>query len=162
MYKTVIALLTEQGVPFTIHEHEVARTVADAEARLPFPKDHFLKTVAFKFKHGGWILAAVRGQDRVDYRKLAKAFGVKRSDIVQLSPKEVTEALGVEIGSVSPIPTNDNTHVIFDSNVSSSATVYCGVGRPDRTLEICLANLVQVTHGRILPLVRNPTSSAEL
>ena len=154
-YNTIIKRLTEQGVRFTIHEHEAARTVADAEKRLPFPKERFLKTVAFKLKRRGWILAALRGEDRVDYRKLAAAVGVKRSEINSMSPREVQEVLGMESGTVGPIPTNDETLVIFDSKVSRDDGLFCGVGRPDRTLEIKLPALVQVTQGRVLSIVRD-------
>lgn len=154
-YNTIIKRLTKQEVRFTIHEHEAARTVADAEERLPFPKERFLKTVAFKLKQGGWILAALRGEDRVDYRKLAIAVGVKRSEIVSMSPQEVQDVLGMESGGVGPIPTNDETLVIFDSNVNSDVGLFCGVGRPDRTLEIKLPALVQVTQGHIWSIVRD-------
>lgn len=60
----IVARLTSRGVPFTIHEHVVARTVADALERLPFSPDAYLKTVAFRLKAGGWALAALRGADR--------------------------------------------------------------------------------------------------
>ena len=42
------AWLTARGVPFTIHEHVAAQTVADAQERLPFPFTAYLKTVAFR------------------------------------------------------------------------------------------------------------------
>jgi hypothetical protein len=35
--------------------------------------------------------------------------------------------------------------------------VFCGIGRPDRTLEIHLMDLVQITRGQLLPLVREET-----
>jgi Cys-tRNA(Pro)/Cys-tRNA(Cys) deacylase len=87
MYEATIALLTARGVPFTIHEHVISRTFAEAEAQLPFPLERLLKTVAFKLKAGGWVLAALRGQDRVDYRKLALATGVKRADLAGSVPE---------------------------------------------------------------------------
>jgi Cys-tRNA(Pro)/Cys-tRNA(Cys) deacylase len=155
MYETTIALLKAQVVPFTIHEHIPSYTVADAEAKLSFPIERLLKTVAFKRKGGGWILAAVRGPDRVDYRKLAAAVGVKRTDLMRLSPEEVIEVFGVEVGSVGPITRQENAQVIFDSQVSTAETVFCGIGRPDRTLEIRLTDLVQVTQGQVLPLVND-------
>ncbi len=153
MYEITIALLTAQAVPFTIHEHRPSYTVADAEAQLPFPVERLLKTIAFKHKAGGWILAGVRGPDRVDYRKLAAAMGVKRADLVRLSPEEVTAVFGVEVGTVSPISRQENVQVIFDTRVPTTETVFCGIGRADRTLEIHLMDLVQVTQGSVLPLV---------
>lgn len=153
IYEAIVKLLTERGVPFTIHEHSPLHTVADAEERLLFPLERLLKTIAFRIKAAGYIFAAVRGPDRIDYRKLAAATGVKRADIVRLTPEEVAAACGVEVGSVSPIPLQAGVRVFFDTRVPTDETVFCGIGRADRTLEIHLTDLVQVTQGQVLPLI---------
>jgi Cys-tRNA(Pro)/Cys-tRNA(Cys) deacylase len=152
-YEAIITLLTTRGIPFTIHEHAPSYTVADAGERLPFPAERLLKAIAFKIKAGGYILAAVRGPDRIDYRKLAAASGAKRADIVRLTPQEVTDVFGMEVGSVSPIPLRESVAVFFDTQVTTGETVFCGIGRADRTLEIHLMDLVQITEGRIVPLI---------
>ena len=151
-YEAIVQLLTASGVPFTIHEHIPSYTVADAEAYLEFPLQRLLKTIAFRIRSGGYILAAVRGPDRIDYRKLAAACGTKRTEIFRLSPEEVVLTFNVEVGSVSPLLLRDGVRIFFDTKVSMHETVYCGIGRPDRTLEIQLANLVNITQGKILPL----------
>jgi Cys-tRNA(Pro)/Cys-tRNA(Cys) deacylase len=154
--------LTASHVPFTIHEHAASYTVADAEAYLDFPIDRLLKTIAFKIRPAGYILAAVRGPDRVDYRKLAAACGVKRTAIFRLSPPEVVQAFNVEVGSVSPLLVQDGVRILFDTNVPSHETVFCGIGRPDRTLEIQLTDLVQITQGQILPITSDGTKEEHL
>src|SRR5436853_5562156 len=103
-YDSIIRRLAAAGVAFTIHEHPAATTVADAEARLPFPPAQFLKTVVFRVRDGDWVLVALRGADQVDYRKLAAALGVKRGDLFRAAPEEVEAALGFQIGGVGPIP----------------------------------------------------------
>lgn len=153
VYEALVKLLTERGIPFTIHEHAPSQTVADAEARLPFPLERLLKAIAFRIKAGGYILAAVRGPDRIDYRKLAAASGTRRADVVRLTPEEIAAAFGVEAGSVSPIPLQAGVKVFFDTRVPMQETVFCGIGRADRTLEIHLADLVQITQGQVVPLV---------
>jgi Cys-tRNA(Pro)/Cys-tRNA(Cys) deacylase len=147
--------LAEGGVRFHVHEHVVSRTVADAEALLPFPLEGLLKTVVFRVKGGPWVLAACRGQDRVDYRKLALACGTRRADLVQPAPEEVEAALGFAIGGVSPLPPDDATLVIVDATAAATLdTVYCGIGRNDRTLEIAIADLIAVAGARVLPIVQ--------
>jgi Cys-tRNA(Pro)/Cys-tRNA(Cys) deacylase len=153
-HTAIVRLLQHSGVPFTIHTHEVARTVADAEARLPFPKEQFLKTVVFRLKTGGWILVALQGQDQVDYRRLAAALGVKRGDLIRPPPEEIEAALGYQIGGVGPIPLGPDTGVLFDEAALQMATVYCGAGRNDRTLEIGLADLIRAVAGQVAPLAR--------
>ena len=152
-FEAILALLRESGISYTIHEHIVSYTVADAEERLPFPTERLLKTVAFKIKNGGYILAAIRGPDRIDYRKLAAASGAKRADIVRLTPEEVADVFGVEAGSVSPIALQGEPTVFFDTQVPAEETVFCGIGRADRTLAIHLRDLVQITGGKVLPLI---------
>lgn len=153
-YNIIIASLKDHHVTFTIHTHEAIRTVSDAEEKLLFPKTSFLKTIVFKIKHSSWILAALRGEDSVDYRKLAAAFGVKRDDIIRPSAEEIEASLGYEIGGVCPIPVQPDTEVVVDSNALNMEQVYCGSGRNDRTLEIKLQDLLRLSQARVLPLAR--------
>ena len=156
-YEKIVQLLTACGVPFRIHEHRPSYTVADAEANLEFPLERLLKTIAFRIRSGGYILAAVRGPDRIDYRKLAAACGTKRTEIFRLTPEEVVQIFNVEVGSVSPVLLRDGVRVLFDTKAPAHETVFCGIGRPDRTLEIQLEDLVQITQGQILSLTSNET-----
>lgn len=151
-YEAIVKLLTASSVPFTVHEHIPSYTVADAEAHLLFPLERLLKTIAFRVRSGGYILAAVRGPDRIDYRELAAACGTKRTDVFRLTPEEVASVFNVEIGSVSPLLLQDGVRILFDTKVPTHETVFCGIGRPDRTLEIQLADLVKITQGQIVPL----------
>ena len=154
-YEAIVQLLTTSNVPFRVHEHISSYTVADAEAYLDFPLERLLKTIAFRVRSGSYTLAAVRGPDRIDYRKLAAACGKKRTDIFRLSPEDIMQTFNVEVGSVSPILLRDGVRILFDTKVPTYETVFCGVGRPDRTLEIQLQHLIQITQGQILSLTSN-------
>src|SRR5512147_2368286 len=127
-FEAIVKFLKARSVPFTIHEHIPSYTVADAEAHLLFPLERLLKTIAFKTRSGSYVLAAVRGPDRIDYRKLAAACGTKRTDIFRLTPEEVVEVFGVEVGSVSPLALQEGVEVLFDTQVPADETVFCGIG----------------------------------
>jgi Cys-tRNA(Pro)/Cys-tRNA(Cys) deacylase len=151
----ITALLTERGVPFRVHHHAAAPTVAEIVQVLSFPRERFLKTVAFRVKGGPWILATCRGEDRVDYRKLAAAVGVRRADLVRPAPEEVEQALGYAIGGVCPIPPNDDTRTIVDAGIAATTeTVFCGIGRNERTLEIGIADIIAVANALVAPIVQ--------
>lgn len=153
----MIALLTTHGVTFRVHEHGVARTVADAVETLPFPPEQMLKTIVFRVKDGPWVLAALKGFDRVDYKKLAASLGVRRTDITRPDPMEVAATLGYAMGGVCPIPPNDATQTIVDAHAARALdTVFCGIGRDDRTLEIGLADLIAIANARVLPFSQQP------
>ncbi|MBW4565590.1 MAG: YbaK/EbsC family protein [Mojavia pulchra JT2-VF2] len=153
VYDKIIKLLTENGIDFKIHTHEVIKTITDVEEKLPFPKNRLLKTVVFKIRNSSWILAAVKGEDRVDYRKLASSLEVHRSDLICPSPEEIKSILDFEIGGVSPIPTSDDTKAVFDSALLSMNFVYCGSGRNDRTLEIGVEELLQLSKAKVISIV---------
>jgi Cys-tRNA(Pro)/Cys-tRNA(Cys) deacylase len=122
----------------------------DAEQNLSFDVARIVKTIAFRTRNGELILAALRGTRRVDYPRLAALVGVKRRELASLSPDEVRELLGVEPGSISPLPLREDVAVFIDEDVLMILpTIYCGIGRPDRTLEIAPDELVKLTSGRI-------------
>ena len=158
MHDAIVNHLTEQAAIFIIHQHVDSRTYADAVGKLPFPPDRMLKTIAFRLKSGGWILAACRGQDGLDYKKLAAAFGVKRDEVVRPSPDELKAGLGIEAGAVSPVALSGAVQVIFDIRVDPVQTLFTGAGQPDRTLEIALSELVRMTRGRVLDIAKETTA----
>ena len=148
-YAVIIARLRVAGIAFRLHDHAPLRTVAEAETALPFPLAQMVKAVAFYVKDGPWLLVAVRAADRVDYRPLAAALGVKRGALRQPSAAEVEATLGFEVGGVPPIPPDSRVQVIFDRQVLDLDTIYCGSGRRDQTLELRVADLVHL----VQPLV---------
>jgi Cys-tRNA(Pro)/Cys-tRNA(Cys) deacylase len=101
------------------------------------------------------VLAACRGQDRVDFRGLAQALGVKRAEIVQPAREEVESALGYAIGGICPIPPDDGARTIVDATAAATLdTVFCGVGRNDRTLEIAISDLIAAADAQVAPIVQ--------
>lgn len=149
-YRCLVEIVEQSGVPFSLHEHRATRTVEEAEQNLSFDVARIVKTVAFRTRSHGIVLAAVRGIGRVDYARLALLVGVSRRDLAALSPDEVREFLGVEPGSVSPILLREDADVFIDNDVMTIVpTLYCGIGRCDRTLEIAPDDLVRLTKGRV-------------
>lgn len=142
-------ILTKSGVTFVIHSHEAMRTVEDMARNPLFDLTRIVKTVAFRTRNNGIVLAAVRGNRRVDYPCLAALLGINRRDLSPLSPEEVREYLGVEPGSVSPGSALEDALVLIDEEaLTIRPTLYCGIGRPDRTLEIAPGDLVKISGGR--------------
>lgn len=148
-FSLLAGLVERSGVAYVIHTHQATRTVEEARANLSFDPERIVKTVAFGLREGGLVLAALRGTRRVDYPQLAALFGVNRRDLRPLSPEEVLDQLGVEPGSVSPLPLRSGANIRLDHDVLGiRPTVYCGLGRPDRTLEIAPVDLLRLCGGR--------------
>ncbi len=153
-FDALLDAVRRSSSPFTVHGHAPTRTVEEARS-LPFDLSRLVKTIAFRTANGAVVLAALVGGARVDYARLAALVGVSRREIFPLSPDEVQGLLGLEPGSVSPIPLRSDVLVLFDEAVLALApTVYCGIGRPDRTLEIAPADLVRLTGARVAGVAR--------
>lgn len=149
VHRRLTERLRQSGLPHTVHAHAPTRTVDEARDNLDFDVTRIVKTIAFGLRGGGLVLAALRGTRRVAYPGLAQALGRTRRDLAALSPAEVPARLGVAPGSVSPVPLDPDAIVLVDADVLTiEPTLYCGLGRPDRTLEIAPADLLTLTGGR--------------
>jgi Cys-tRNA(Pro)/Cys-tRNA(Cys) deacylase len=153
-YDTLRQQLDTSSVAYCLHEHAPSITVGDAENNLTFPVDQLLKTVAFRVKNGGWVLAALCGHRQVDYKKLAATCGVSRDKLMRLTPDEVERDLGFPLGGVGPFAPNSQTRVFVDEATLAHPQVFCGMGRTDRTLEIAPADLVAVSGASVVPLAK--------
>ncbi len=156
IYDSLIKILTESGFYFKIHSHEPVLTMQDVEQKLPFPVDKLLKTLVFRIKNSFWVYVIVKGQDRVDYKKLATVFGVNRNMVIRPSPDEVEGELGLQIGGICPIPVGENISVVFDNNTieNTDDTVYCGIGRNDKTLEMKIQDLLTVSNASVHSVIQ--------
>jgi Cys-tRNA(Pro)/Cys-tRNA(Cys) deacylase len=147
--------LNEGGATYCMHEHAPSVTVLDAETHLDFPVNQLLKTIAFRIKQGGWVLAALCGYNQVDYKKLAAVCGVSRDKLMRLTPEAVEQELGFELGGVCPLAMNAQTRVVIDVDALQHTHVFCGTGRRARTLEIAPAELVRVAGAQIAVLAKS-------
>ena len=144
-------ILRHAGIEFRVHEHVPVATVADILDALPFPAQEHVKTLAFTAE-GRVVLAALRGSDRLQFGRLARALGVGRDRISPLAPERVREELGLEPGGVCPLVDRDDVTVLFDRRVLDLPRAFCGSGRNDATLELAPTDLVAATGATIAEL----------
>lgn len=154
VYEQILGLLDSHGVAYELHEHEPVQTVAQVEAKLPLLLDKMLKTVAFRVKDGRFILAGLRGHDRIDYRHLAAYLGVNRRAVASMAPEAVEAKLGFEVGGVGPFALRPDVLVLLDAQLAEMGTVYCGSGKNTVTLAIDFADLLRVCDGELVSLAR--------
>ncbi|MCP4422753.1 MAG: YbaK/EbsC family protein [Chloroflexi bacterium] len=153
-FENILILLKNHAVDYKLHEHEPVRTVAEVEAKLPFLLDKMLKTIAFRVKDGRFVLAGLRGHDRIDYRKLAAALGVNRRAVASMSPQAVKAELGFEVGGVGPFALQPNVTVLLDTQLAALGIVYCGSGKNSITFAIEFTDLLRVSGGQVVGLAK--------
>ena len=91
-------ILGDAEVAFTVHDHEPVGTVAEIVVVLPFPAEEHVKTLAFS-ADGRIALAALRGSDRLQFGRLARALAIARdrmhpADLVTASRAIVADLAG--------------------------------------------------------------------
>ncbi len=154
-YERVMEMLREAGVVFTLHEHPPVRTIEEAHLYANHLTRNLLKTVVFKIKGGPWILASVQGSGRIDYRSLAAACGVKRTDLRTVSPREVESSLGFQVGGVGPFAIWEDVEVVLDESLAELQFIFCGSGLNTRTVEMDIHDLAVLPRTRFNPITRN-------
>jgi len=153
-YQKVIDHLQSSGVEYIVHHHPPVCTIDDAHERVPHLTNNLLKTVVFKIKNGAWVLAAVNGVDRIDYKKLSLALQVNRRALRPIPAEQVEYELGFEVGGVGPFPVADNVRVVIDETLAGIGNVFCGAGIRTRTVEIDLDLLVDIARAVVAPISR--------
>ena len=151
MRRTPAEILRDAGIPFVERSHRPVATVAEIVAALPFPAEQHVKTLALS-ADGHIALAALRGSDRLQFGRLARALGVARDRITTLPPDQVRAELGLEPGGVCPLVDRDDVAVLVDRRVLDLPRVFCGSGRNDATLELAPADLVRAARAVVTEL----------
>lgn len=160
MFDVILTRLHGCEALFTIHQHAPSITIQDADETLWFPVEQLVKAIAFRIKGRGWALVGLCGYNQVDYKKLATALAVGRDKLMRLTPEEVEVELGYQLGGVAPFAPNEQTTVLLDAGVLSWPTIYCGVGRNDRTLEIAPHDLARIAGAKVHDLLRGRSEVA--
>ena len=153
--RTPEEILRDSGIDFRVHEHVPVATVAEILEALPFPAEEHVKTLAFD-TGSGIALAALRGADRLQFGKLARALGVSRDRLELLAPERVRDELGLEPGGVCPLVDRDDVTVVADLRVLELERAFCGSGRNDATLELAPPDLVAVSGATVDDLTTAP------
>jgi Cys-tRNA(Pro)/Cys-tRNA(Cys) deacylase len=149
--RTPVEILRGAGVPYAVHEHAPVATVAEILVALPFPAGEHVKTLAVE-ANGTIALAALRGDARLQFGKLARALGVGRDRIAPLARDRVPAELGLEPGGVCPLVDRDDVRVLVDRRVLALERCFCGSGRSDATLEVEPAGLVAAARAEVVDL----------
>jgi Cys-tRNA(Pro)/Cys-tRNA(Cys) deacylase len=153
MDSEIEAFLAAAGVDYTLHRHAPVVSYAEAKAALPFDPAASVKGLVFRLPDERYAIVAMRGDGRADYKKIADALGVRRSDLKPATEAELARDLAMAPGGVAPLPLRGAT-VLFDRQTLDLDVVYCGAGRPDLTLEIKRADLVRVADGAVADLTK--------
>lgn len=134
-------------LPFkTVVLDRKAYTVADV-VRSGIRLEDVVKTLIFRSTRSikstkGFVALALRGNDRVDFKKIRAKFGSK-SGLARA--EEVLEVVGVPIGAVCPILLE--MPIYIDKKVMNLKNVHMGSGDLNFGLEMNLTDFLEAVRG---------------
>lgn len=160
-HKKILSILNNLGIKYKVLTHHPVVSVDDYKDSIPFDIKFLVKTLVFRSKDYRWILAAVRGQDRIDYGKLGRCLKVPRDTIRVPDKKEIETELGFQIGGIGPFPVVENVKILLDFKIKSLQKIYCGAGKNDMSLEISTEDLIRTGNSLVCDITRDQNSQID-
>ena len=134
--------LSKFGMDVRIREFDQSSaTVELAAVAVGVDGCRIAKTMSF-MTHEGPILIVFAGDVRVDNRKYKDAFHIKAK---MLTPQEVHELIGHDIGGVCPFGINDGVVVYLDLSLRRFETVFPAAGSDNSAVEMTPDELFRVS-----------------
>ena len=138
------AYLANSGISAEILELEdEVKTVNQAAKALGVSKEQIIKTIMFIDALGEPVLAIVRGDQKVDSKKLANVVGTL--GVRMASAKEVKKHSGYAIGGLPPIGHKQKIKTVIDKKVLEKEFVYGGGGTEKHLLKISPKDVQKLT-----------------
>jgi Cys-tRNA(Pro) deacylase len=122
---------------------ENTHTAEDAARALRTDLAHIAKSLLAHLSDGRFVLCILRGDQRLDRKKLCRAAGAKHISLAKAD--DVLRVTGYPVGAVPPFPLKTDVPALMDPKVLEVDMVYCGGGDVDALLEVPTEELARVT-----------------
>jgi Cys-tRNA(Pro) deacylase len=149
--QTVEEFIAARGLRIRVLRlHASTHTVEDAARELGTDVRRIAKTLLAHLADGRFVVAILRGDTRLDRRKLCRAAQAKAMTLAKAD--EVLEVTGYPVGGVPPFPLKTDIAVFIDRRVMEVDTVFGGGGEVDALVEAPTEELLAVTRGTVADL----------
>ena len=129
-----------------IKEHELSSATVELAAQaVGVIPARIAKTLSFKNKEGdNAILIVTAGDAKIDNKKFKVEFGYKAK---MLTPEEVLEYIGHEVGGVCPFAIKNNqVKVYLDVSMKRFDTIFPAAGSSNSSIELTCDELERFSH----------------
>jgi Cys-tRNA(Pro)/Cys-tRNA(Cys) deacylase len=142
-------MLEERHIPHHKISHHPVQTIEDVLEVIRVDPSRLVKTLVIRNKRDRkLIVAAVPGNRRLNWKKLAAAVKVDRREMDLIGREEIEEITGLEWGGIPPFGYGDGAIVVLDVRLFSQRSVYCSAGTPTTSIEISVATLLRLSGGK--------------
>jgi Cys-tRNA(Pro) deacylase len=129
---------------------ENTHTAEDAARALRTDLAHIAKSLLAHLSDGRFVLCILRGDQRLDRKKLCRAAGAKHMSLAKAD--DVLRVTGYPVGAVPPFPLKSEVPAYMDPQVLEVDMVYCGGGDVDALVEVPTEELARVTRAEAVDL----------
>jgi len=129
---------------------ENTHTAEEAARALGTDLKHIAKSLLAHLSDGRFVLCILRGDQRLDRKKLCRAAGAKHMSLAKAD--DVLRVTGYPVGAVPPFPLKSEVPAYIDPGVFEVDVVYCGGGDVDALLEVPTEELARVTGAEAVDL----------
>jgi prolyl-tRNA editing enzyme YbaK/EbsC (Cys-tRNA(Pro) deacylase) len=123
-------------------------TVEAAARQRGVVMEEMVKSILLVDRAGRYVMACVRGADRVDPKAVQAALGEGWRRLTFASAAEILAVTGCVRGAISPIGLPDGVPVVFDIAIADLQKVNISGGDPTFGLELAAADLIRVAQAR--------------
>lgn len=146
--------LEQQKISYLEHHYEWSEDHLGAEAvteqLVTKNPTQIFKTLVAVGNVSGVIVAVIPSDRTLDLKKLAKASGNKRVEMLNLSELEVTT--GYIRGGCSPVGMKKLFPTFLDNSASDFKTIIVSAGRRGLQMEVAPLDLVKVTKAQLVAI----------
>jgi len=129
---------------------ENTHTAEEAARALGTDLAHIAKSLLAHLSDGRFVLCILRGDQRLDRKKVCRAAGAKHMSLAKAD--DVLRVTGYPVGAVPPFPLKSDLPAYIDPGVLEVDVVYCGGGDVDALLEVPTEELARVTRAKPIDL----------
>ncbi len=141
VFEKVIQLLEQAEVGYELLRHEPVRTAQEASKIRGTSIKEGVKAIIFA-ADGKPVLVCVSGDRRVDSKVFKGAYGVK--DLRLLSPEDVLQLTGLEVGAIPPLGKVMNLPTYLDKMVLENDYVCFNAGSHTRSIKMRTVDFVKL------------------
>lgn len=110
------------------------------------------KTLATESKDGDVYILVINGADEIDFKKAAKAVGVKSLSMLAL--KDLKKTVGYERGATTPLTLKKDYPVFIDEKAKNMDFIKVSAGKVGHSIKIRPVDLKRACNGTFADLIK--------
>ena len=137
-FEKAMAYLKEKGMEDRVQTFEVSSATVELAAKaVGCEPERIAKTLSFLVNEKAVLIVAA-GDAKVDNRKYKEAFHTKAK---MLTPEQVTELVGHQVGGVCPFGVKEGIEVYLDESLKRFPVVYPACGSANSAVKLTVPEL---------------------